>query len=235
MRRTLTDAFIRAVPPAAPGKRAHYWDALIPGFGLRVTATGAKSFILRKRWRPHAQPERRYIGDATKVPLTVARAKAREWLQLAAQGIDPKAQARVAAQVTFATVATAWLEDEVRTQRKAAEVARDVRREFIPLWGNRPITAVTTLDIREVVKAKAATAPAQARNLLGYSKRLFGWAVEQHIYGLTKIPPPNSRPPSSSARKLCANACSRMWRLPLCGVRHSPWATPTVTCTECCC
>jgi integrase len=75
--------------------------------------------------------------------------------------------------------------DEVKTQRLAAKVTSDVRREFCSIWGKLPVTELTTLDIRDVIKAKAATAPAQARNLLGHLQRLFGggaarlWATGQ--------------------------------------------------------
>jgi integrase len=44
------------------------------------------------------------------------------------------------------------------------------------------------------VRAKKAKAPAQARNLLGLAKRLFGWAIDQRSYGLTVNPCANLRP-----------------------------------------
>jgi integrase len=209
-RRLLTDTFIRALPPAALGGRDHYWDNKVPGFGVRVTARGAKSFILYARFPPERVPARRALGDASKMGLAAARKLAREWLDLIEQGRDPKEIARQATQAaqrsrrtTFAVVAEAWLDEAVRgQQRKAKEVEADVHREFLPRWGNRPITEITTLDVREVIQAVKKRAPAQARNLLGYAKRLFGWALAQDAYGLAANPAVTLRPQDLLGRKV---------------------------------
>ena len=68
----------------------------MPGFGVRVTDRGAKSFVLYARFPPSRAPARRALGDASKMGLAAARKKAREWLDLIEQGIDPKAVARTA-------------------------------------------------------------------------------------------------------------------------------------------
>ena len=95
------------------------------------------------------------------------------------QGIDPQTaeqQQQEAAQrsrrITFAAVAEDWLKDAVRgKQRQGRTVELDLRREFIPRWGNRPITEITALDIRDVIKEIKDRAPSQARNVLGHLKR----------------------------------------------------------------
>jgi integrase len=73
-------------------------------------------------------------------------------------------------------------------ERKGREVERDIRREFIPIWGKRPITQITARDVRDLIRGKARTTKPQARNLLGYAKRLFAWAVDQDCYGLEVSP-----------------------------------------------
>jgi integrase len=202
MKRTLTARFVRGIKAAAVGRRVDYWDDKVPGLGVRVTERGAKAFVLYTRWPGTGKPARRRIGDASRMDLAVARRKARAWIDLVANGIDPEEQKRQDAlekqrerDNTFAVVAEAWLVEVVigpdrkrPLQRKGPEVERDVRREFVARWGNRPITSITTLDIRNVVKQKATTTPAQARNLLGYARRLFAWAVAQLAYGLAESP-----------------------------------------------
>jgi integrase len=192
----LTAKFIASLKPAAPGQRAHYWDALVPGFGLRVTDRGAKSFVVYRRWPGSRAPSRRTIGDIKSVTLAEARDKAREWITLAERGIDPAEQQRQSKiaeqrrrQSTFKAVVEAWLaSDEVRRTRTANNVARETRDEFVAIWGDWALTDVTAADIAAVIRAKAATHPAQARNLLGYLKRVFGWAQAQHSYGLEASP-----------------------------------------------
>ena len=62
--------------------------------------------------------------------------------------------------ITFARVAEDWLREVVRgRQRKAREVEADLCREFIPRWGNRPITEITALDVRDAIKEVKDRAP----------------------------------------------------------------------------
>ena len=48
----LTEPFVRALKPAAPGKRYAISDALVPGLQIRVTDRGAKSYVLWRRINP---------------------------------------------------------------------------------------------------------------------------------------------------------------------------------------
>ena len=112
----LTSKFIGSLKPAPAGRRAYYWDALVPSLGVAVTARGTKSFIVYRRWPGRRAPARRTLGNANKLPLNAARQRARDWLALVERGIDPKEQARQvelaaqrARQTTFAAVAEAWL------------------------------------------------------------------------------------------------------------------------------
>jgi integrase len=210
MRTVLTTKFIAGLKPAARGTRAHYWDALVPGLGVRVTARGTKSFVFYRRWPGSRIPTRRTLGNVKHMTLATARDRARDWLALAERGIDPAEQQRQARiveqhrrQTTFAVVVEAWLADPaMRATRTAGSVAREMRSIFVPLWGARPITEITTLDMREMVKAKSATAPAQARNLLGHLQRLFAWAVAQQAYGLATDPTTPLRPSKLLGRKV---------------------------------
>jgi integrase len=195
MHRNFTDKFISSLKPAPSGKRVEHWDLKIPSFGVRVSDSGLKTYILYLRWPGKKSPTRRKIGRANKITLAQARETAREWLAQVELKVDPKRRAKEDAlraqreqRTTFAVVAEAWFRD-IAHQRKAAEVRTDVLREFVRPWGSRPITDITTLDVVTVIRAKKAEGhPAQARNLLGHVKRLLDWAVEQHCYGLEKSP-----------------------------------------------
>jgi len=49
--------------------------------------------------------------------------------------------------------------------------------------------------VRAIVKAaKDRGAPYQAHNLLGYAKRLFSWAIDQHVYGIEVSPADRLKP-----------------------------------------
>jgi len=90
---TLNDRTVRAL--AAPSKgRTTYIDKTLPGFGLRVTAAGAKSWVVV--YRQHRHKRRVTLGTYPLAPLAKARAKAKKTLAAVVQGEDPAAEHRAA-------------------------------------------------------------------------------------------------------------------------------------------
>src|SRR5215207_3973381 len=95
-RKLLTDRALKALKAAPPGKRIDHMDALVPGFGVRVTdradekgRAAQRTFILLTRYPGTPNPARRALGDYGGLSLDAARAKARQWIGLVQQGIDP--------------------------------------------------------------------------------------------------------------------------------------------------
>src|SRR5947207_11730705 len=89
VRQTLTDRKIRSIKAAATGKRSQTMDGLVPGFGVRVTDTGAKTYIFQARFPGSANQARREIAKVDAISLEAARDKARGWAALIKQGLDP--------------------------------------------------------------------------------------------------------------------------------------------------
>jgi integrase len=56
--------------------------------------------------------------------------------------------------------------------------------------------------VRDAIRTVKGRAPAQARNLLGYARRLFAWAVAQHAYGLDESPVEKLRPKDLIGKKV---------------------------------
>jgi integrase len=202
-KRTLNDRVLKALKPAKVGKRYDVMDAALPGFGVRVTDKGTKTFTLTKRFPSSDNPTRRALGEYPAMGLAEARQKARKWIDLIGRKIDPQVeveQQRLAEQRkranSFAAVAEDFIKSKLPSERKGTEVERDIRREFIPVWGRRPIIEITALDVVNVIKPIARRAPYQAHNCLGHIRRLFGWAVDMHTYGIESSPVDRLRPKS---------------------------------------
>ena len=106
--------------------------------------------------------------------------------------------------ITFEVVAQDFFREKLPTERKGGEVEQDIRRELIPVWGNRPLADITALDVRNVVRAikDRRGTPYQAHNLLVTIRRLFGWAIEQHVYGLESSPCDRLKPKAIVGRRL---------------------------------
>jgi integrase len=224
-KRTLNDRMLRALKPAKAGKRYDLMDVQLPGFGVRVTDKGTKTFTLTKRFPGSANPTRRALGEYPAIGLAEARERARKWIDLLDRDIDPQVEVereRLAEQRkranSFAAVAEDFIQNKLPRERKGAEVERDIRREFIPVWGKRPIIEITPLDVVNVIKPIAKRAPYQAHNCLGHIRRLFGWAVDQHAYGIESSPVDRLKPKSligekqSRSRTLSDDELRAFWR-----------------------
>ena len=207
---------IESLKPAPAGRRYQIMDELVPGFGVRVTDKGQRTFILRMRFPGSSNLNRRALGDYPELSLEAAREKARKWRDLVKQGKDPAAEEKPAA--TFASVAADWFEEKVRGERKAKDVEREVTKEFVAPWGKRPITSITAVDVVTLIRAKKRTAPAQARNLLAHIKRLMAWAADQHVYGFAVSPIAHIKPgaivgeKASGTRVLTDQELAALWR-----------------------
>ena len=192
-KKTLTDRGLKALKPAS--KLYDVMDTVTPGFGVRVSERGRKTFILIARYPGSTNPTRRSLGEYGAVTLEMARSRARDWLELIRQGKDPVTEAARKKQAEerkranrFAAVAEDFIKEKLSTERQGRDVEREIRREFIPSLGKLPISEITPEVVVPIIKMKKATAPAQARNLLGTIKRLVGWAADQHCYGISNSP-----------------------------------------------
>jgi hypothetical protein len=259
MAKALTDRTIKSLKPAAPGKRTDRWDSVVSGFGVRVTDTGAKSFVLNARFpgSPNHRSTRRTLGGYGELTLEQARNKARSWLELLGRGIDPRAEIerQQAAELrkqaaSFAAVADLFIADKLSKERRGHDAELQLRNEFIPRWGNRPVTEISPADVKAVIREVKARAPYMAHALLSNVRRMFNWAIEQGDYGLEHSPcdhlkaksligerQPRSRYLSDDELRAFVRACERMGyphgdlgrALLLTGTRHremaaAPWS-----------
>jgi integrase len=212
MAKQFTDRTIKALRPKTQRyERMDSGPGSVAGLGVRVDEHGRQRFVLIKRLPGSPNPVRLKLGDYPDMSLVEARTKANEWVNLIKRGIDPRDEEeskRLAEQRrrenTFAAVAEDFIRDKVLpSERKGEEVARDIRREFIPEWGEKPVTDVTPLDVRTVIRTVVARkAFYQAHNLLTTVKRLFNWAIDQQAYGLETSPCDRLKPKSLIGERL---------------------------------
>jgi integrase len=196
-KRNLTDRTLKALKPAKPGRLYDVMDTTVPGFGVRVSEAGRRTFILVSRYPGSRNPTRRALGQYGALTLEKARAKARDWIEMIRKGIDPASAEETAKleelrrqENTFAGVAEEFIVHVHRQkQRKAKVVEREIRDEFISRWAARPITSITSHDVVAVIDATVDRgASYQAHNLLGHIRRLFNWTIARGVYGLDRSP-----------------------------------------------
>src|SRR3546814_8045753 len=72
--KALTDKAIEKAAPAPAGKRIELWDSMFPGFGVRISDKGTKSYT--KKTRVNGALHRFTIGRSDLLSLADARAAA---------------------------------------------------------------------------------------------------------------------------------------------------------------
>jgi integrase len=213
-KRTLTDRTLRSLKPK--DKPYDIRDTEVRGLRVRVMPSGQRSFVLLARHSgKHSAPTRRALGVYDVMSLEEARDEAREWQKLIKKGVDPstvRQRQRVDKEReqknTFRAVLEAFNKDKLEGLRRGHEVNRDLEKLAEDTgWGGRPITEITALEVRDVIKQyKDRGKIHHAHNLLGYIRRLFNWAIDQQVYvGLESSPCDRLKPNAIIGEKKLRN------------------------------
>lgn len=217
-RLAFTDRAIRALRPQPT--RVDYFDAsgALPGFGLRVTPSGVKTWTVLYR-NAGGRLRRLSLGKYPLVGLAAARELAQKALATVVHGGDPadEKQGRREAP-TFADVASEYVEHAKKVKlRSWREKKRMLDTDVIPAWGPRKARDVTARDVRQLVDAIVERgAPIAANRTFSLISRVFAWAatpdrslVPQHhnpCRGMERPAPERQR-----ARVLDADELRRVW------------------------
>ena len=92
-----TELQVQALACADGSDYALHWDPELPGFGVRVTHAGARSYVFEKRVKGHKRSTRVTIGKVGSWHLKKAREYARELGVKMDKGIDPRDERRASA------------------------------------------------------------------------------------------------------------------------------------------
>lgn len=152
----------RTVDALAPtGAEYFAWDVDLPGFGVRVRESGAKSYVVKYRaGTGRSAPTRRLtIGTVGKLTPEEARRLAKSKLAAVAMGADPAGErAKQRAELTIAALADLYLEEGCET-KKPSTVLNDksrIERHIKPLLGAKRVGAIITADVERAIRDVAA-------------------------------------------------------------------------------
>jgi len=128
-----------------------YWDRTLPGFGVRVSKSGRKSFVVRYT---HDGSKRRVtIGPHPAWSLADARDQAREMLHAVQRGEDPQAPPEEEPEkLTFGELADEFLERHSKPKKRSwREDDRLLRVDLLPHWESRPAAEIGRRDVSELL------------------------------------------------------------------------------------
>jgi len=187
-----TQLAVEKLKPPTIG-RTIYWDKLVPGFGLRLSAPRPGSREGRKTWiamyRVAGKPVMETLGTLAQIPkVDRAREAARASFLRARAGGDPIAERRaevvrkateaaaaeVAAQqaVTgrFAAVADRYMREHVERNCATSlikETQRILDRDVKPRWGERSTGEITKSDVNDLLDVIAGKRDRKRRGVEG--------------------------------------------------------------------
>ncbi len=107
-------------------KQSIFWDGKTPGLGLRVTATGAKSYIFETSL--NGKTMRITIGDAATYTIAAAQAEAADYKAQTNKGIDPR---QVKADGLAEAQAARDAKDAAQVAQRQQEAIEQAKRELI--------------------------------------------------------------------------------------------------------
>ena len=176
----LTKRSVEALPPTA--KDYFVWDDEIKGFGVRIMATGNRTY--QAQYRKGGRTRRISLGRHGNITTEQARLKAREVMGLVAKGDNPAeeiAQHRRAPSV--GALCERFFDTHVLENCKPttqAEYRRAIDKFIKPAIGAFRVVDVERKDIAEL-HHKYRPVPYQANRTLGVLSKMFNLA---EIWGL---------------------------------------------------
>ena len=198
MPQKLIDSDVKRLRVPVSGNKVYY-DTAVKGFGCRVTAAGARSFVLNYRTR--SGRERRYtIGSFPEWKASAARAEAIELKKRIDRGGDPLAVVQADRDApTVADLCSRYEEEHLPKKRPSSQ--RDdksmISIEVLPALKHLKVSEVTFSDIdglhRKITKRGR---PYRADRVVALLSKMFnlairwGWRSDNPATGIERNPEP---------------------------------------------
>jgi integrase len=179
----LTDRIVKVLPAPRRGVKFVY-DSTVKSFGIRITETGARSFVLRYRTR-HGRERTFTIGSFPAWGTAAARTEAAALKRRISQGADPLGElAAGRAAPTVADLCERFIAEYL--PRKRASTAKSYRQqiaaEILPALGRRKVSEIGFADVDALHRAITKRGrPYRANRVIATLSRMFSLAIKWHM------------------------------------------------------
>jgi integrase len=180
----LTKSGIDGLP--VPTKDTLYWDAGLPGFGVKVTPKGRKVFLVMYRVAGAGSRLRKFtIGPYGRVTLAMARAQAQKIFAARLDGRDPaeeKKQSRRRLVVDrIDDLVETFIRERVSQTRTVKRITNLLRRDVIAHWGAKSIHEIKKRDVIDLVTEVSQRNAHASYRLLKTLRTFFRWCVGRAV------------------------------------------------------
>ncbi len=174
---------LEAVKPPKSG-RIETWDEDVRGLGLRVSASGRKTWVLMYRVRGDKRLRRATLGTYPTLTLADARDEARTDLRAAAKGRDPASERKAERQAeTFGEMAEDYIERYAKKRKRSWFKDRQaLDRDLLPRFRHRKAAGIKRREVITLLEEIADRgAPIGANRTLEIIRRIYNWGITQEI------------------------------------------------------
>ncbi|PTU30954.1 tyrosine-type recombinase/integrase [Stenotrophobium rhamnosiphilum] len=139
----LSEQSVKSLLPLV-GKDTFYYDSELTGFGVKVAASGSRSYFIETRIQKGRPAKRKKLGGCDRMKASEAREQARRDLAQMVMGFDPVSQRKDVekAKVTLRTA----LEGRIESRSLKPKTAYDYRQigaRALGDWMDRPLSTIT--------------------------------------------------------------------------------------------
>ena len=208
----LTAASLGALKLEADVTDKIFFDTDVPGFGLPVRASGARTWIFQ--YKVGGRTRRLVLGNASAVKLARARDIAGELHARVRLGGDPAAEKRRSvrrSQDTFGYIIERFVEQYKKRPRTRDEVVRHLNKYAAP-FHPMPIDSITLRDVADLLtkldKSSGSTTANRVRSTLS---AVFTWAMREGLALSNPVVNTNKRDEHPRDRVLSNDEIGRIW------------------------
>jgi integrase len=180
----LTDQIIKRLPVPAEGYHIA-WDSQVAGFGLRLTAAGARAFILNYRTRV-GRLRRFTIGSFPEWSTGAARTEASELRKQIDRGGDPLGDIQTGRQApTVADLCDRFIAEHLPRKRPstAKTYRQQIAAEIIPALGSIKVADVSFGDVDRLHSKISKRAKTRANRVMATLSKMFTLAIKWQMRG----------------------------------------------------
>lgn len=174
----LTDRIVRGLSAPASGNKLYY-DAELKGFAMRITAAGARAFVLNYR---AAGRERRYtIGSFPEWSAAAARKEAGDLKKLIDKGHDPMADRHEErAAPTVGELIDRFVSDYLPKKRESTrrEYTSILEKIVRPDFGRIKVAELRHIDVDRLHRKISQRAPYRANRAVAVLSKMMNYAVK---------------------------------------------------------
>jgi integrase len=179
----LTDKIVRTLPIPNAGSRINY-DTEVLGFGARITAGGARAFILNYRVKATGLERRYTIGSFPDWSVSAAREEAKRLKRQVDSGGDPLGELKASRDApTVADLCARFEEEHAHKLRHRSQYDYQgiIRNEIVPALGRLKVAAVDFEHIERMHRKITQRAPTRANRTLAVLSKMFTLAIKWRL------------------------------------------------------